>query len=193
MKHQELRNWVLRSQNRTKVLLNLDQPLTVRQISRRLELPLNTCSVVLRELDRCGLSRCLNGPARQNRIYWLTDSGVSCQRQMCQDQGLPKPHYSLEAVAWQLYGWLCFSHRSAVIKAVDEPLQPAAIKRKARSQNPGLRMSANNVRDVIRLFLKRRIVRRVHVHKHRHPRYELAEGCQDYRRLLLQADWRGAG
>ena len=52
---------------------------------------------------------------------------------------------------------VCFSHRAAVIQALDRAMQPAAIKRKAKSQNPDLKMSANNVRDVIKLFLQRGI------------------------------------
>ena len=76
----------------------------------------------------------------------------------------------------------------AIIKAMKEPLQPATIKRRARSLDPNLRMSANNVRDVIRLLLDRGIVRRVEIKKKRHPRYELTELGRVIQELLLRAE-----
>ena len=91
-------------------------------------------------------------------------------------------------VDWEVYGWLCFSHRSVVLRALTEPMQPAKIKRKIRSRHPNARISANNVRDVIRLFLAKGIVRQVFTKKQSLPRYELTElGCV-YQRLLNQAD-----
>jgi hypothetical protein len=91
-------------------------------------------------------------------------------------------------IDWTLFGWVCFSHRAAVLKALTMPLQPATIKRRARSQVPGLRMSANNVRDVIRLFLEKGIVRPVHLRKRTFPAYEPTATGQALRELLFRAE-----
>ena len=90
-------------------------------------------------------------------------------------------------VKWSMYGWVCFSHRSAIIKALDRPLQPAAIKGRARFQNPKIKMSANNVRDVIRLFVKRQIVTPIIIGRKTHPRYQLTELGRKLQVLLLGA------
>jgi hypothetical protein len=94
----------------------------------------------------------------------------------------------LPVVDWHLYGWLCYRHRAAILKTIVEPMQPATIKRKARSHDPTLRMSANNVRDVMRLFLWKSIVRQVWIRKKRHPRYELTEVGKILRQLLIQVE-----
>ena len=64
---------------------------------------------------------------------------------------------------WQLYGDVCYSHRAAVVRVLTEPMQPAQIKRKALFKDSRIRMSANNVRDVIRLLLAKGIVEPVMV------------------------------
>lgn len=89
---------------------------------------------------------------------------------------------------WDLYGWVCYRHRAAILKTLTEPMQPATIKRKARSRDPTLRMSANNTRDIIRLFRERGIVQPVYVRKKAHARYELTETGMVLQRLLAQAD-----
>ena len=84
---------------------------------------------------------------------------------------------------------MCYSHRAAIIKTLAQPLQPATIKREAKSQISGLRMSANNVRDVIRLFRKRGVVRPLQIKGEHHPRYKLIELGRQLRVLLLHADF----
>ena len=101
---------------------------------------------------------CLNQEARSSRLYWLTALGAACQKRLRKDLHLPPLEHCFPEVDWQLYGWVCFSHRKAIIKALTEPLQPSAIKRRAFKQDTRLRMSANNVRDIMRLFLERGIV-----------------------------------
>ena len=54
-------------------------------------------------------------------------------------------------------------------------MQAAAIKRRARYLDPTVRMSANNVRDVLRALLSRGVVRVVWLRKKAHPRFELTE------------------
>ena len=121
-------------------------------------------------------------------MYWLTQLGMECSRKLRGDSGLPSLKYDVPSVNWELYGAVCFSHRSAVLKALGNPLQPAAIKRMALRQNPKARISANNVRDVIRLFEQRGVVRKVWVKGRSHPRYELTDTGKALRLLLLRAE-----
>ena len=60
----------------------MTQPLTVRQISRRTEIPLNICRHIVRELVRRACFYCLNDPARRSRLFWLNEWGKACQRQL---------------------------------------------------------------------------------------------------------------
>lgn len=91
-------------------------------------------------------------------------------------------------IDWSLYGSVCYRHREAIIKILSEPLQPSEIKRRARIRFAGIRMSANNVRDVMRIFVRQGIVRKIYVKRQRHPRYELTEQSRVFRDLLLQAE-----
>ena len=69
-----------------------------------------------------------------------------------------------------------------------EPMAPSDIKRKAFQRNAELRMSANNVRDVLKLFLKRRIVHRYSIKKHIRPYYELTGLGKQLQQLLLRSE-----
>ncbi|MFC1780851.1 hypothetical protein ACFLZ8_01125 [Planctomycetota bacterium] len=93
----------------------------------------------------------------------------------------------LPDIDWELYGWVCFSHRAAIIKALTESMQPAKIKHRAKQQNPKIKMSANNVRDIIKLFLEKEIVEPVKVGKRAHLRYELTELGRNIQGLLSYA------
>lgn len=86
---------------------------------------------------------------------------------------------------WTLYGWVCFRQRRAVLEALDTPGGPAAIKRRARFLHPGIRLSANNVRDIIVLFRHHGIVQPVTKRGQVHPYYELTPTGK----LLQQLVW----
>ena len=107
---------------------------------------------------------------------------------MTNDKTLPNIVKQLPDIDWELYGWVCYNHRAAIIKALTEPMQPAAIKRKTKQQNTKIKMSANNVRDVMRLFLKKEIVKPVKIGKKAHLRYELSEEGYKLQGLLAQAE-----
>lgn len=170
------------------MLIRLTQPLTGRQLARLTGLNLDTCGLVLDEFRNAGLVTCLNPAARRSRLYWLTPLGIRGQRELCRDLGLPAPEHTFPQVDWKLYGWVCFRHRAAVIRTLVRPLQPAAIKRKARFQDPTLRMSANNVRDVIRLFVAKRIVQPVREAGQPYPRYALTAQGTKLHALLLNLE-----
>ena len=136
---------------------------------------MDALSRVLWELKVYELVKCLNLRAGRSRVYGLSQLGIDCRRELCRERKEACSEYECPDIDWELYGWICFSHRSAVIKALEKPLQPAAIKRKARFQDSSIRMSANNVRDVMKLFLEKGIVHQVWVRPKVRPRYELTK------------------
>ena len=166
----------------------MDQPLTARQLSRKTGLSFDICRDVIPQLAAHGLVRCLNDSARRGRLYWLTKLGKSVQQKLSHGLGRAPPQHHVPAIDWHLYGRVCFSHRSAIIKALVEPMQPATIKRKAYARDPFLRMSANNTRDVMRLFVACGIARPVRFHKKSHLRYELTDVGLQIQELLRRVE-----
>ena len=186
----EAHHWLEQSERRKRVVREFTQPLTAKQLSRRTDMSRDACSHLLWELLVYDLVRCLNEHARRSRVYWLTYLGLGCQLKLYELLHTRPPSHHLPKVDWYLYGWVCFSHREAIIKALLYPMQPSAVKRRARLQNFKLRMSANNVRDVIRLFLAKDIVKPVHRRRSAHPAYELTDVGIEVQRLLYRADRR---
>ncbi|RKY12554.1 MAG: hypothetical protein DRP65_00845 [Planctomycetota bacterium] len=166
----------------------MNQPLTAKQIARKTGIPMDTCSYTIAKLTARGLLTCLNPKAMNSRLYWITELGRQCRKQLYQDKNLPYKEYDLPSVNWPLYGWLCYSHRAAVIRFLTEPMQPSAIKRTLRIYKPNVKISANNIRDVVRLLLEKGIVQKVFVRKKAHPRYELTEVGHKLRQLLIQSE-----
>lgn len=153
---------------RTRAALEaLSRPLTVQQLSTALDYPLDPCMNLLRRLRATGRVRCLNPDACRGRVYVRTD--------------VPLPDLD-----WALYGWVCFSQRRAVLEALDAPRQPADIKRRARYLHPGVRLSANNVRDIIHLFYRRGIVVQVRLRRRAHPQYDLTPTGKTLQRLVWE-------
>lgn len=166
----------------------LTQPLTVRQVSRRSQIPFEKCRQVVRRMVRAGYMNCLNASARRSRVYALTASGRTARQTLIREARVSRVTPVPPTINWQLYGWVCFRHRAAILMTLHEPMQPAAIKRRARSRDPTLRMSANNVRDVIRLFRAHGIVRAVRVRHSVHLRYELTDVGHVLQSLLMAAE-----
>ena len=67
-------------------------------------------------------------------------------------------------------------------------MQPAEIKRILRLHKPDIKISANNVRDIVQLFLAKEIVRPVKIRKKAHLRYELTDSGNKLRQLIIQAE-----
>ncbi len=151
-----IEQWLKPSTRRCTVLAQLTQPLTSTQLARRTDMARVLCSFTLNELSVYTLVTCLNYAARTSRLYWVTGLGTEWQGWTRQRCGLGPCERVCPEIDWRLYGWTCYRHRAAIIKALDRPLQPSEIKRRARMLNPQIRMSANNVRDVIRFFREKR-------------------------------------
>lgn len=170
------------------LLSEFTQPLTTKQLAVRLRIDSKRCNHHVRTLAATGLISCLNPLARRSRVYWLTPAGMRRRNSLVPSQATHPASLST-SVDWALYGWICFSHRSAVLRALEPPLNAASVKRAARFRDPALRMSANNVRDVLRAFLDRGLVR---IQPSTSPRsvYELTERGNVLRLALLRAETR---
>ena len=191
MQHSNISEWTANQENRRRILISMKQPLTAKQISKKTRIDLDTCSYMLGRFVSKGLSVCLNPNARNSRLYWLTDLGRRCRQRLRRELNLPEQAekaHDLPSVNWELYGWVCFSHRAAVIRTMTGPMQPSEVKRILRVHRSKMKISANNIRDIVRLFLSRGIVRPVKVRKKAHLRYELTEAGNQFRQLLMQAE-----
>ena len=180
-------DWFIQSERRKEILVDFNQPLTATHIAQRTNISLDACLHVLWVLSLYNIVYCLNKDTRYNRVYWLTELGKRCQQKLREDKSLRPLARNFPSIPWNLFGSVCYSHRSTVIKTMHEPMQAAKVKRKALYQNSKLRMSANNVRDVMKYLLSKDIVRKVYVRRKRHPRYELTELGKEFKGLLISA------
>jgi predicted transcriptional regulator len=187
MEHRTVYQPAIESQNDRKILLAFNQPLTAKQVSGKTGIPEDTCGNLMGKFTKNSLITCLNPAAGNSRLYWLTEPGKKCQKDICRKLNLPYAEYSLPNIDWELYGWICFKHRSAVIITLTEPMQPSKIKQILRIQKPNVKISANNVRDVIKWLLANKIVQPVKIRKKTHLRYELTDLGKTFRQLLISS------
>lgn len=92
-------------------------------------------------------------------MYALTRTGVRCQRRAREATSLPHVRYEHPDIEWEHYGWVCFRHRAAVLRALSIPASASQIKRRARERLPSIRISVGNVREVLRRFVSREIAK----------------------------------
>jgi hypothetical protein len=187
MEFEEAYDWLIRSEQRTKLIRHFRQPMTAKQLAMAHQLRSDVCSRILSHLLIYGLVTCLNPWARRSRLYWLTACGQTCQRKLLELRYAKSLHHDLPLIDWSVYGWLCFSHRAAIVKALIRPMQPSEIKRRAKLNDSKLRMSANNVRDAIRLLLAKGVVVPVRMIGKSHMRYALTDTGRIMRDLLVGA------
>lgn len=98
------------------------------------------------------------------------------------------PSHHFPEIDWGLFGEVCYSHRSTIIKTLVRPMQPSEIKRRARFNNPRLKMSANNCRDAICFLRDKEIVSSIKINHNFYLHYELTEIGREFRELLLRAE-----
>ena len=159
----------------------MKQPMTATQLSQQTPHSQDTFSKVLAELFLYGLLRCLNPRAQRSRLYWLSELGKLCQQKLRETYGLSPLKHEFPEVDWEVYGKVCFSHRATVIRTLSmrspegqfRAMQPSEIRRRARYNDRELRMSANNVRDVIRVLRRENLVESVRLRGKVHVRYRL--------------------
>jgi hypothetical protein len=143
---------------------------------------------LLAEAAHRKLVYCCNPYARRSRLYWLTAPGLRCIREIRSKHHLPQLLLDFPRVDWALYGWLCFTQRSAVVKILKQPLQPSVMKSRLRYDYPEVRVSANNIRDILRLLVGRGIAHKLWLRKQHHPSYELTRLGSRMQVLLLRAE-----
>ena len=179
--------WLVQSEKRKRILISFNQPLTATHISRRAGVTLDSCLHLIWGLGQRGLTYCLNPNTRFNRLHWLTPRGKECRRMLREALGLKKDTVRVPTVPWDLFSSVCFSHRSAVVKAMHGPMQSSRIKKRALGRDPSLRMSANNVRDVMKYLLSEGIAQKVMIGDRPHPRFELTDLGRTFQELLFYA------
>jgi hypothetical protein len=182
----EVYRWLTQGKRRRKIIARLKQPMTAKQLAQATDMREDCCSYVLQELSMYRLVYCLNPEARRSRLYWLTDKCKQYQERILKTHGMSTYAYNFPVVDWGLYGWICYNHRTAIIKVLTKALQPTAIRREIRKHFPGMKISANNVADILRLFLKKKIVQPVYIQRKVFCRYELTKLGNKFQILLKQ-------
>ena len=153
---------------RAALLREVCAPRTVSQLARRLQISRDHCSDLLQRARSTGYVICVNSGSPRTRVYAPT------ARTHKQIHGqVIRLIATREPGDWRDYAFVASRHRLAVVIAMEGPMQAAAIKRRARYLNPNVRMSANNVRDVLRALLGRGVVRVVLLRNKAHRRFEL--------------------
>ena len=185
MKNNDAYEWIKTNENRKRILLLMKLPLTAKQMSPKLQIAPARSSRLLSDFVDKSLAVCLNPNAQNSRLFHLTPLGKDCQRQLCLELNLPLKELDVPAVDWSLYGWVCFSHRAAIVKTLTEPMKPSEIKRQLRRRNSRVNISANNIRDIIKLFAEKGIVEKVYLKRKVHPLYELTQTGKQLQALLL--------
>lgn len=179
--------WLAASPRRGAVIAALGQPLTARQLALRLGVNPDLAAYCFWELSLRRLTRCLNPGAAANRLHWLTRLGRACRDELRRRSGLPPRKAVLPRIDWVLYGELLYRHRAAVLRAMNGPMRPCDIRRRAIKRQMGLRMSANNARDVMRFLVGRGVAMPVEVPGRSHTHYSLTATGMVMRDLLLSA------
>lgn len=188
MNKTEVYVWLKNSQRRQVLIKKFKQPMTVSQLANQAKLQREACTFLLWQLSVYCLVKCLNKEARACRLYWLTDSGKDCQRRLLREEHCSVNMFDLPKVDWKLYGWVCYKHRSTILRTMVIPMQPAEIKRRALAQNPLLRMNVNNVIDVLQEFMSNGIVRAIPFTKQKRRIYELTEVGKAFQELLNRSE-----
>ena len=170
---------------REQIILLLKQPMTSTQLRRRLSTSSAQLNHTVVSLRAYKLIECVNPKANRSRLFWLSELGKNYQNRLRVRTNKKPLAHDLPDIDWELYGWLCYSHRATVLRTLNGPMQPAKIKRIALRSDPTIKMSANNCRDVIKEFLQQGIVQIVEVRHKLHKRFELTSVGVEMQRLLL--------
>lgn len=163
-------------------------PMTPKQLSVKTGIPLHICSYTLAKFFAKNLAICFNPDARNNRVYMLSELGKEFHFFFGSNSSPSQNSCDIPDVDWELYGWLCYSHRSAIIKVLDRQMRSSEIKRTLRLYRPDVKISANNVRDVMKLLLAKNIVQKILGKNKKHPQYDLTMQGQLLRKVLLAVE-----
>ena len=175
--------WLQQGEERLRVLGALTQPLTANQIALRIGKSRTSVSEHIRQMRIYQLLTCLNPSAHQSRVYWLTDDGKLRRTAVARgDEVLECPD-----IDWDLYGDLCFRHRRTVLLTLNGRMRPPLVKKRALANDPRLRMSVDNCREVLYWMQSRGVVRSIRPRGRRFALYELTGVGGTCQHLMRQA------
>lgn len=179
--------FVRRSVRRQRLMGLLTQPMTPAHLARQAGMSTKTACKVVAGLRQHGLIRCLTPGIQRGRPYVRTDLGESVYALIGGDAASPSNSLNLPIKDQDAYGLICHRHRSSVVRGLGVPRRASQIKQWIRSNLPGARISANNVRDVLIKLRNLGVVHRVNSDEEHYPLYALTERGQRFRDLLDQA------
>lgn len=168
-----VRNWIRGSSYRLQVLLALTQPLTATHLARRTRIDRDVCSKVLGLYSEAFIVRVLNPDATRSRLYWLTDFGQECRELLDETRHCRWRRVQLPEIDWLIYGWLHYSHRSAILRALSGAMSPSAVKRQIRRRDENVAISRGNIRVALRDMARAGVVERVFAPRRKFALYRL--------------------
>ena len=184
----EAQSWLLQGTQRQSVLLSMNQPLTISQLSRRTGIGFWKCDRIVGQLARRGLLMCITEHRNKNRVYWLTLLGRSCLRELESNHDLEREDFFFPDVDYRKYSSVCFSQRGPLLRGINAPEQPVHLRKRVVRLNPALRMSANNARDAIKAMVHLGLLQKALPSGGRHPKYGLTNEGEDVQMLLWKAE-----
>jgi DNA-binding MarR family transcriptional regulator len=78
----ELYSWVIRGNQRRKVIQTLEKPKIPTEIKKEAQMSLTNVSKILRAFKKKGLVRCLTPKSKTGKIYELTEEGKEVRDRM---------------------------------------------------------------------------------------------------------------
>lgn len=179
--------YVRRSVRRQHLMRLLSQPMTPAHLAQQAGLTTKAACKVVAELREHGLIECLTPNIQRGRLYARTTLGESVWSLIKKRSASEPPANKLPAEDHLAYASVCYRHRSVVVRGLGMPRQASQIKHWIRSNLPGAKISANNVRDVLRKLIRIGIVYRTNSDHEYYPVYALTKRGQRFRDLLDQA------
>jgi hypothetical protein len=176
-------HWLKKDKRRETLLLSFIQPATAKQLSNRTEIKFSICNSFMKKLSAFGLSICRNSDSQRGKLYDLTDAGEVVLKQIANERGITVRYW----IDWKLFACLAFNQRSDVLltwRNPNESLRAIEIKERAQKQKPSTKMSANNVRDVLRYLTENALVIKILKPRSTFPRFEITELGWIYRIML---------
>ncbi len=142
------------------VLEVMNKPSTPTEIMGKMNLNRNcNLSTILRQLCGLGLIRCMDPSSRTGRVYGLTRKGIGIRKKLCDKNNLTP--YTEPRINWSLYSWVVSGRqKKAILQGIKQQLLPLKYIRE-NAQNYDPRISRMNAHDIIQLFLKKGIVKKL--------------------------------
>ncbi len=78
----ELYSWVIRGNQRRKVVQAIDKPKIPTEIKKEVKMSLTNVSKILSAFKKKGLVRCLTPNSKTGKIYELTEAGKNIREEM---------------------------------------------------------------------------------------------------------------